>query len=593
METPNFSLDHIKNLSPNDAKEYLTKYFIPLTDGNHAFYLNGKFHISEPKVIKSTYFNRMSKELNEFYFKDYTAIKTITYKLNEPQFIENELNLCPPIKAKKIKMYSEYDEHIKQGVNAILSFIKDVLASNNSDAYDYLIKWLANMLKGNKNDSCLYLKGQQGIGKSTLFEFLKDYVIGVDLLLESGSEPLRNTFNGILGGKLLVVFEELENISSSEWTFISSKLKRYITSNTYTLEEKYMKMGQTNNINNYIINSNNDAIKDDDGRRYFILDVSHKYKENHQYFGKLREKAFNDLVGEAFYTYMLEVDTNGFIPQKYPITQSKLNSFVKRLDKVYEFIKDEFVLPKNDMIHTTKELYEQYTRYCQIQNYKKIDKTSFAEKLKQININYKKTKGNNFYTYPSNILVEIAQTNKWLHELDEVSDNTNNDDEVTQHYENMIEEKNNEIINLKDIIEQQQKEIESLKINQRKVVKKKSSDKNDDSFTMSYEDYMDKRKLGKYFGYPNCCINEFMECYEKGIPTSDFCKEASYEGFVPCREHSKQIKNRAVNINDLIRNRICKKAFPDSDDEFIIKCREIYFPEKMAEVPEVDLFADF
>ena len=68
-------------------------------------------------------------------------------------------------------------------------------------------------------------------------EFLKKFVIGLDLLLETGSEPLKSHFNGILAGKLLVVFEELENFSVNEWTAISSRLKRYITSSTYTIEE--------------------------------------------------------------------------------------------------------------------------------------------------------------------------------------------------------------------------------------------------------------------------------------------------------------------------------------------------------------------
>lgn len=83
----NFSLDKIKNLSQNEAKAYLTKYFIPLTDGNHAFYCNGKFQILETKVIKSTYFNRMSEELNKYYFKDFTSLKTTTYQLNKDLFM--------------------------------------------------------------------------------------------------------------------------------------------------------------------------------------------------------------------------------------------------------------------------------------------------------------------------------------------------------------------------------------------------------------------------------------------------------------------------------------------------------------------------
>jgi hypothetical protein len=471
----NFSLDYIKNLSQNDAKEYLTKYFVPLTDGNHAFYINGKFEIYETKIIKSTYFNRMSKELNEYYFKNFTALKTITYQLNKDLFIDgNKINLCPKIKAVKTKSYHEYDDKTKQGVDEMLQFIKEVLASDNELSYNYIIKWLANMLQGNKNDSSLYLKGPQGIGKSTLFEFLKNFVIGLDLLLETGSEPLKSQFNSILAGKLLVVFEELENFSSNEWNAISSRLKRYTTSETYTIEEKHVKQFQTQNINNYIINSNNDAIKDDEGRRYFILDVSTKYMKNTDYFGKLRKNCFNNFVGEAFYTYMLEVDTKGFTPQNYPDTQSKLNSYAKRLNDAYQFIKEQFILRNIDLNHTTKELYDLYKQFSENRGNKKLDKTSFSEKLSQVGIIYKKTNGNTCYKYSVEYLTEIANKHKWIHELDEFSTNEEND---AVYENNIIEEKDNEIKRLMDIITNQSVEIDLLKkqieeLNKPKTVKK-------------------------------------------------------------------------------------------------------------------------
>ena len=42
-----------------------------------------------------------------------------------------------------------------------------------------------------------------------------------------------------------------------------------------------------------------------------------------EYFGKLRAKALSDEVGSALYSYVLGVDTNGFTPQNFPVTQSK------------------------------------------------------------------------------------------------------------------------------------------------------------------------------------------------------------------------------------------------------------------------------
>ena len=41
----NFDLNKIKNLSLNEAKLYVDKYFIPLTNGDHAFYINSKYEM--------------------------------------------------------------------------------------------------------------------------------------------------------------------------------------------------------------------------------------------------------------------------------------------------------------------------------------------------------------------------------------------------------------------------------------------------------------------------------------------------------------------------------------------------------------------
>ena len=199
------------------------------------------------------------------------------------------------------------------------------------------------MVQGNKNDSILYLKGVQGIGKSTLTEMLKDYIIGNDISLETGSEPLKSQFNKILMGRLLVVFEELETFSKSEWMAVSSKLKRYTTSNTIDYEDKNEKKFQGENINNYIINTNNDALKDSDGRRIFICDVSTHRKNDREYFKNLRAKCFNNEIGEALFSYFLEVEINGFNAQAdMPMTTGKLDAIADRLGSIEKFIKSEY-----------------------------------------------------------------------------------------------------------------------------------------------------------------------------------------------------------------------------------------------------------
>ena len=88
------------------------------------------------------------------------------------------------------------------------------LCSGSKLSFQFIIKWFAKMARGFKNDSCLYLKGPQGIGKSCIIEWIRQYVIGIPLCFQGGSGPLKTRFNGELAGKLLVVFEELENFTT-------------------------------------------------------------------------------------------------------------------------------------------------------------------------------------------------------------------------------------------------------------------------------------------------------------------------------------------------------------------------------------------
>mgnify|MGYP003336736905 FL=1 len=86
---------------------------------------------------------------------------------------------------------------------------------------------------------------------------------------------------------------------------------------------KKTELTNENNINNYILCSNGDGVKDDDGRRYFILDLATHKVGDRKYYDKLYQECFTKLVGEAFFHYVYSLDTENFNPQAFPITQSK------------------------------------------------------------------------------------------------------------------------------------------------------------------------------------------------------------------------------------------------------------------------------
>jgi len=73
----NFSFELFNNLRECDQKQYIIKYFIPLTNGKHLFYNNNKYELIRIGVLKHVYFKRFGKRLSDFYFKEYTGVKDI------------------------------------------------------------------------------------------------------------------------------------------------------------------------------------------------------------------------------------------------------------------------------------------------------------------------------------------------------------------------------------------------------------------------------------------------------------------------------------------------------------------------------------
>ena len=416
MELQNFDLKKIKTLNYEEQKSYISKYFIPLTNGAHCRLLNGKYDIIDKTILNDTYLNRCDKKLKNYYHTEIDELKTVVFEINKPVFYESNINLCPQLPT--YKAYKDFTDDIKSKVEIFLSFIKEVLCNQNMIIYNYLLKWLSNLSKGNKNDCALVLKTlTKGVGKSTLTTMLMDYVLGNDLCIETGSGPIKSNFNSILGGKLLVIFEEIETFTQSEWSAVDCRLKRQITSNKIILEKKGQDCIEATNINNYILLSNHDVCDDD--RRYFVLDVSTHRKGDRKYWSNIYDNCFNKDVGSALYSYLREINTDNFHPQDYPITKNKLKSISKRLDNVYLFLKNEFILQNKDIKERLTDLYNSYKVFCSDINKKPCGNFDFVSKLSEIQINHFDSCGNKKYKVSLDTLKEIADKNNWITELDE------------------------------------------------------------------------------------------------------------------------------------------------------------------------------
>jgi hypothetical protein len=421
-----FSFTALQKLNYEEQKKYITKFFVPLTNGSHCFLNNGTYELVPDDVIKKVYFKRVDDKLQKFYFKEYTGIKSPVYEIDKPVFFDDNINLCPQL--PKHKPYKDFEQSIKDKAQIFLDYINEILCNKQKVNYEYLLKWLSNLCKGNKNDCAIVLKTTlKGVGKSTLPTMIINHIIGEKLSLEIGSEPLKSKFNSALGGKLFVSFEELETFSQQEWMVVDCVLKRQITSKKIQLQKKGQDSFEANNINNYMLLSNHDVADAD--RRYYVIDVQTHRLGDRKYWSNIYDNCFNNEVGSCLYSFFREIDTTNFHPQDYPITRNKLNSITKRLDTVYLYLKSEYVLKGKDINCRLVDLYVNYCDFCQTLGKKSCPKTDFTTKLSELQINYIKSCGYIKYKASLDDLKEIAKKHKWINDLDEYENNADADEE--------------------------------------------------------------------------------------------------------------------------------------------------------------------
>ena len=145
--------------------------------------LRGEWSILDTLLLNSLYMNRIIDTENDKPNKSlsswFQTIKTIyrpVVNLNAPSVYNeygiNYINLSKQFLFKTTKPYSMFSNETKANSQLFLTYMKEVLCSNNDEHYMYLLKWVSNMIKGEKNDSLLYLKGVQGLGKSTFTDML-------------------------------------------------------------------------------------------------------------------------------------------------------------------------------------------------------------------------------------------------------------------------------------------------------------------------------------------------------------------------------------------------------------------------------------
>ncbi len=81
---------------------------------------------------------------------------------------------------------------------------------------------------------------------------------------------------------------------------------------------------------------------------------------------------------------------------------------------------------------------------------------------------------------------------------------------------------------------------------------------------------------GDYFGYPRCCQREFLVHLKTNTyPSLRRAWAGQMTGFIPCAAHAEEVLAGTITLKDLIKDRVCKKPFPNSgaDTAFFEFCK--------------------
>ena len=253
----------------------------------------------------------------------------------------------------------------------ILKHIK-ILCGNDNNVYEYLIKWVAQMIQFPATKTiCPTLISKQGGGKGT-FNKLIEKMVGKHKFLET-TTPSRDVWGNFNGVMMNAFFINLNELSKKDTTEADGQIKSLITDNTMTINNKGVNQHKINSYHRFIITTNkeNPIATSQDDRRNLIIRSSDELVGKKEYFITLYKYLEDNDVIRTCYDYFKSIGgMDKFNSLPLPITEYQTN--LKKLDKsVPEQFIEAFVmsnLDKNEIELTGKEFYEQFSKWADENN---------------------------------------------------------------------------------------------------------------------------------------------------------------------------------------------------------------------------------
>jgi|GEM_PF-4071510 len=270
----------------------------------------------------------------------------------------------------------------------ILEHIFEVICAGSDILYDYLIAWLAHLVRepgGGRPGTAIVLRGEQGTGKGSFVDAVGP-IFGRHYLQIVQQSHLTGRFNSHLADKVLVFADEALWAGDKQ---AEGALKGLITEPRLTIEPKGKDAFQVANHVRLILASNSEWVVPAglDDRRFVVLDVRNTYRRNYSYFDALHREIENG--GRAgLLHYLLTCDLPGVNLREAPTTEGLIDQKIRTLDTTGTFWWDQ--LQDGDLwaqqaesgFLVKQDIYDAYAKACMQRRQRAESMTAFWTRTK-------------------------------------------------------------------------------------------------------------------------------------------------------------------------------------------------------------------
>lgn len=294
--------------------------------------------------------------------------------------------------------------------------------TGTKECFDYAVKLFAWVIQNpdKKPGICMVCTTPQGAGKNSFIDFLCKRVIGMEYSNPNAEiDDVLGKYNyGTLFGKKMVYINELHKYAGYKKF---GRFKSLITDNNISYEEKYVAKFTAQNINFFVIGSNERIVaKIEPGdRRFFVTEGTEI----------LTKKEANDFhriekdMGAAVYKYLSTIDLEDFdLKQDMPCIDLKKDQMDINKNPAIQFMDDiengeielhSFVEKDGEIVVHPDNLFAQYREWKLTQNIK------MDESMKS----FKLTVKSRIKKYPKRITVAGKRTRAaWIIKMKKLED---------------------------------------------------------------------------------------------------------------------------------------------------------------------------